>query len=92
MKNPKCQVVAGPSVSSNARIREQCDLRWRFGAFNMLNRANFGAPGMVQRTARFGVVNTTGPACQLQIGVKLRFYYEGKPWQFFASMRRLFFL
>lgn len=61
------------SLSKNFRLRERGSLQFRFEAFNLVNRANYGRPASVLGDADFGVIRSAGDMRILQAGVKL--YY-----------------
>jgi hypothetical protein len=67
------------SITKNTRISERLNLQFRAEAFNLLNRANFGAPnpivfGTSGFSASAGLITTTvTPSRQLQGGLKLIF-------------------
>lgn len=81
--NSKRNVVRGPwfwtvdlVASKDFRIpfRDQTKLQFRFEAFNLLNKTNFGAPNSNRTSANFGTITTlNGDARQIQLGVKLTF-------------------
>ena len=47
------------------------EVRWE--VFNVLNRANFDVPNRIFGSANFGRIFSTGPARQMQLGVRLSF-------------------
>jgi len=65
------------SLFKTFRIRERADIQLRAEFFNLLNRANFGLPlittftssGAISPSA--GLINTAGPARQIQLGLKM---------------------
>jgi hypothetical protein len=65
------------SLFKTFRIRERADIQFRAEFFNLLNRANFGLPlittftssGAISPSA--GLINTAGPARQIQLGLKM---------------------
>jgi hypothetical protein len=54
-------------------LTERVGLRFQADLFNAFNRANFRAPSTVVTTAGFGTITTTGPARNVQFGLKLTF-------------------
>jgi hypothetical protein len=48
-------------------------LETRIEAFNLFNTTNFGAPNGNFSSNAFGTITTTGPARQIQLGIKLTF-------------------
>jgi hypothetical protein len=73
-------IIEGPnlqtwdfSMRKNFAINERFDLRFQADMFNAFNRANFRAPALVVTTAGFGTIGTTGPARNIQFGLKLTF-------------------
>ena len=68
------------SLTKNTRVSENANLQFRFEAFNILNRADFGIPRLVVRDdegdieANAGEIDdTTTTARQIQFGLKLIF-------------------
>ncbi len=78
-------VLTGPSLKTvdlsifkTTRVTEQATLQFRAEAFNVLNRANFGIPGLVMLTptgapaSSAGAITTTATTSrQIQMGLKL---------------------
>ena len=54
-------------------LTERFKLRFQADMFNAFNRTNFRAPSNVVTTAGFGTITTTGPARNIQFGLKLNF-------------------
>jgi hypothetical protein len=54
-------------------ITERVKLRFQTDLFNAFNRANFKAPATVVTTGGFGTITNTGPARNIQFGLKLDF-------------------
>ena len=53
---------------------DQTKVQFRFEAFNLLNRTNFGAPNANRSAANYGTITTlNGEARQMQVGLKLMF-------------------
>ena len=48
-------------------------LQFRVEFFNSFNRVNFGAPGTTFGTGGFGVIGSSGPAREIQIGLRFNF-------------------
>jgi hypothetical protein len=80
-------IVQGPnlqtwdfSLRKQFAITERVNVRFQADMFNAFNRANFRAPGTTINTlnplppqAGFGTITTTGPARNIQFGLKLNF-------------------
>jgi len=73
-------IVKGPnlqlwdfSMRKQFSITEKVRLRFQADMFNAFNRANFKAPGTVVTTTGFGTITNTGPARNIQFGLKLDF-------------------
>src|SRR5437867_12915229 len=78
-------VLTGPSLKTvdlsafkTTKVTEQVTLQFRAEAFNVLNRANFGIPGLVMLTptgtpaSSAGTITTTATTSrQIQMGLKL---------------------
>ncbi len=61
------------SIRKQFKITERFNLRFQADMFNAFNRANFRSPSTVVTTAGFGTITTTGPARNIQFGLKLNF-------------------
>ena len=61
------------SLRKQFNITERVNVRFQADMFNAFNRANFRAPSTVVTTAGFGTITTTGPARNIQFGLKLNF-------------------
>ena len=61
------------SLRKQFSINERFNLRFQADMFNAFNRANFRAPSTVVTTGGFGTITTTGPARNIQFGLKLNF-------------------
>jgi hypothetical protein len=61
------------SLRKQFRFNERFNLRFQADMFNAFNRANFRGPATVVTTAGFGTIGTTGPARNIQFGLKLNF-------------------
>ena len=61
------------SMRKQFNITERFNLRFQADMFNAFNRANFRAPSTVTTNAGFGTITTTGPARNIQFGLKLNF-------------------
>lgn len=73
-------IVQGPnlqtwdfSMRKQFTITERVNLRFQADMFNAFNRANFRSPSTVVTTAGFGTIGSTGPARNIQFGLKLNF-------------------
>jgi hypothetical protein len=78
--NSGAGIVQGPnlqtwdfSMRKQFKLTERFNLRFQADMFNAFNRANFRAPALVTTTAGFGTITTTGPARNIQFGLKLNF-------------------
>jgi len=61
------------SMRKQFRFSERFSLRFQADMFNAFNRVNFRGPATVVTTAGFGTIGTTGPARNIQFGLKLNF-------------------
>ena len=61
------------SLRKQFSITERFNVRFQADMFNAFNRANFRAPSTVVTTGGFGTITTTGPARNIQFGLKLNF-------------------
>ena len=61
------------AIHKNFSIAEHLRAQLRLEAFNVLNRANFRAPGTVLGSAGFGVINSTGDPREVQIAARVYF-------------------
>ena len=61
------------SVQRNFRLRENVRLQFRGEFFNATNHTNFSVPGRVFGAPDFGIVSGSGPARQIQAGLRLGF-------------------
>jgi Carboxypeptidase regulatory-like domain len=73
-------IVQGPnlqtwdfSVRKQFNVTERVNVRFQADMFNAFNRANFRSPALVVTTAGFGTIGATGPARNIQFGLKLNF-------------------
>jgi len=80
-------VITGPgfynvdiALVKNIRIRERWNFQIRADAFDLLNQANFGNPGLTVGSSTFGLISGTrfpagdsGSSRQLQLSAKLKF-------------------
>jgi hypothetical protein len=73
-------VVRGPglinvdfSVLRNFRVTERIHTELRGEFFNALNHTNFGNPGAAFGASTFGVINSAGPARQVEVGARILF-------------------
>jgi hypothetical protein len=65
--------VVDMALYKNVPINNRHGLQLRFEAFNVLNRTNLGDPGTSFGTAGFGRIRSSGPARQIQFGLKYLF-------------------
>ncbi|PYS79028.1 MAG: TonB-dependent receptor [Acidobacteria bacterium] len=61
------------SMRKQFSITEKVKLRLQADMFNAFNRANFKAPATVVTNGGFGTITNTGPARNIQFGLKLDF-------------------
>ena len=61
------------SLLRNFRITEKLRAELRGEFFNTLNHTNLGNPGLSFGSAAFGVINGSGPARQIELGVRVVF-------------------
>ena len=61
------------SLRKQFKISERFNVRFQADMFNAFNRANFRAPSTVVTNAGFGTITATGPARNIQFGLKLNF-------------------
>jgi hypothetical protein len=61
------------SVIRNFRVTEKLHAELRGEFFNALNRTNLGLPGLSFGSAAFGVISTSGPARQIEVGARIMF-------------------
>ena len=61
------------SLRKQFSVTERVNVRFQADMFNAFNRANFRSPSTVITTAGFGTITTTGPARNIQFGLKLNF-------------------
>ena len=61
------------SMRKQFRITERFRLRFQADMFNAFNRANFKNPEVRRTTSGFGTIANTGPARNIQFGLKLDF-------------------
>lgn len=73
-------IVTGPnlqlwdfSMRKQFSITERVKLRFQADMFNAFNRANFKAPSTTVAPGGFGTISNTGPARNIQFGLKLDF-------------------
>ena len=52
---------------------ERVRLEFRGEFFNAFNHTNFGLPGLVFGSSTFGVINSAGPARQIELGARVVF-------------------
>ena len=61
------------AMQKNIELPNGVRLALRWEIFNLLNRANFDVPNRTAFTSNFGRIFSSGPARQMQFGVKLIF-------------------
>jgi hypothetical protein len=61
------------SVMRNFRFTERVQLQFRGEFFNALNHTNFSPPAGTFGAAGFGTISASGPARQIQVGMRLAF-------------------
>lgn len=61
------------SLARTFRITERFRAELRGEFFNGLNHTNLGLPGTTYGSSTFGVISTSGPARQIEIGAKISF-------------------
>lgn len=61
------------SVMRNFRFAERMQLQFRGEFFNALNHTNFSPPAGALGAAGFGTISASGPARQIQVGMRLSF-------------------
>ena len=61
------------SLLRNFRITERVRTEFRGEFFNGFNHTNLGLPGQSFGSAAFGVISSSGPARQIEIGARLVF-------------------
>ncbi|HUS05479.1 MAG TPA: TonB-dependent receptor [Bryobacteraceae bacterium] len=73
-------VLTGPgnqtfdfSLFKNTVIRERTTLQFRTELFNLFNHANFSNPSTNLNSSTFGRITGTGPAREIQFGLKILF-------------------
>jgi hypothetical protein len=73
-------IVRGPglvqvdmSLIRDFRVTERMHAEFRAEVFNVINHTNFANPGTVFGSSTFGVISSTGPARQTQLGLRLTF-------------------
>lgn len=59
------------SVLKNTPLIRRARAQVRVEAFNLFNRANFGAPGTTFGTSSFGVISSVADARVIQLGFKV---------------------
>jgi hypothetical protein len=60
-------------VMKDFRATERVNVQFRWEAFNIFNRPNFGRPENRQRVPRFGEILTAGDPRIMQLALKVRF-------------------
>jgi Carboxypeptidase regulatory-like domain len=73
-------IVQGPnlqtwdfSIRKQFQLTEKMNVRFQADMFNAFNRANFRSPSVVVTTGGFGTIGSTGPARNIQFGLKFGF-------------------
>jgi hypothetical protein len=61
------------SLRKQFKISERFNVRFQADMFNAFNRANFRAPSTIVTNGGFGTITATGPARNIQFGLKLNF-------------------
>ncbi len=61
------------SMRKQFNVTERVNVRFQADLFNAFNRANFRSPSTVTTNGGFGTITTTGPARNIQFGLKLNF-------------------
>lgn len=61
------------SIMRNFHYKERYSLQLRGESFNIMNHTNFSAPGGTFGGAGFGTISASGPARQIQVGMRLAF-------------------
>ncbi len=61
------------SLMRNFKFHERYNLQMRGESFNAFNHTNFSAPGGTFGGAGFGTISASGPARQLQVGMRFAF-------------------
>jgi hypothetical protein len=61
------------SLQRSFQIREKLNLQFRGEFFNAINHTNFNTPGTSFGSPTFGVVNSAGPARQIEVGAVIKF-------------------
>jgi hypothetical protein len=60
-------------LSRKFRITEQVRMELRGDFFNAFNHTNLGLPGQTFGAATFGVISSSGPGRQIELGARLVF-------------------
>jgi hypothetical protein len=75
-------IIIGPglkdwdaNLSKNFQFSERCNLQFRAEFFNLMNNVNFNQPERMFNitSPKFGILDSAGPARQIQFGLKLAF-------------------
>jgi len=61
------------SVLRSFRLTERSHMEIRGEFFNAFNRTNLGVPGQTFGSSTFGVINSSGPARQIEVGARFAF-------------------